>query len=68
MRSLLFAGTALALTLAANLAAAETAVTTENQTAIAVTIYNQDLALIHDSRTVAVTMGENDIAFIERSR
>lgn len=67
MRSLLFAGTALALTLAANLAVAETAVTTEDQTAIAVTIYNQDLALIRDSRNVPVAMGENDIAFIDVS-
>lgn len=67
MRSILFAGTALALALAANAAAAETAVTTETQTGIAVTIYNQDLALIRDSRTVAVTLGENDLAFIDVS-
>jgi hypothetical protein len=65
MRTKLFAGTALALALSAQLAAAETAVTTETQTGIAVTIYNQDLALIRDSRTVAVTMGENDLAFID---
>jgi hypothetical protein len=67
MRSILFAGTALALALAAGNAAAETAVTTETQTGIAVTIYNQDLALIRDSRTVAVTLGENDLAFIDVS-
>lgn len=65
MRTKLFAGTALALALSTQLAAAETAITTETQTGIAVTIYNQDLALIRDSRTVAVTMGENDLAFID---
>ena len=68
MRSLLAAGTALALSLSAMSGAlAETAVTTDSQTGIAVTIYNQDLALIRDSRKVAVTAGENDIAFIDVS-
>lgn len=71
MRSLLAAGTALALALTATTAAsisvawAETAVTTDTQTGIAVTIYNQDLALIRDSRNVPVVAGENDIAFID---
>lgn len=72
MRSLLAAGTALALALTAqmplsNLAFAETAVTTAAQTGISVTIYNQDLALIRDSRSIAVVAGENDIAFIDVS-
>lgn len=71
MRSLLAAGTALALAITATTAAgisaawAETAVTTDTQTGIAVTIYNQDLALIRDSRKVPVVAGENDIAFID---
>lgn len=72
MRSILAASTALALALTAQMALApaaiaETAVTTETQTGIAVTIYNQDLALIRDSRTVPVAAGENDIAFIDVS-
>ncbi len=46
---------------------AEVAVTTEQQTSIAVTIYNQDLALIRDTRNVSVKKGENDLAFIDVS-
>jgi hypothetical protein len=68
MRSLLVAGTALALVFTAISGAfAETAVTTDSQTGIAVTIYNQDLALIRDSRKITVAAGENDIAFIDVS-
>lgn len=69
MRSLLVAGTALALTLTAltGALADETQVTTDNQTGIAVTIYNQDLALIRDSRKITLAAGENDIAFIDVS-
>lgn len=69
MRALLATSTALALLLtAANTALAdETKVTTESQTGIAVTIYNQDLALIRDSRKIKVTAGENDIAFVDVS-
>lgn len=69
MRSLLVAGTALALTLTAfaGAFADETQVTTDNQTGIAVTIYNQDLALIRDSRKITLAAGENDIAFIDVS-
>ncbi|MBI2256082.1 MAG: DUF4139 domain-containing protein [Proteobacteria bacterium] len=69
MRSLLVAGTALALTLTslAGAFADETQVTTDNQTGIAVTIYNQDLALIRDSRKINLAAGENDIAFIDVS-
>jgi hypothetical protein len=40
---------------------------TDQQTGIAVTIYNQDLALIRDSRKVDLKSGENDIAFIDVS-
>ena len=72
IRTSLAAGTAIAalLTLAPfgiAPARAEVEVTTEQQTGIAVTIYNQDLALIRDSRKVAVAKGENDIAFIDVS-
>ncbi len=69
MRSLLVAGTALALTLTAfaGAFADETQVTTDNQTGIAVTIYNQDLALIRDTRKVTLAAGENDLAFIDVS-
>ena len=66
MRTFLVAGTALALALTASAAAwAETSVTTDSQTGVSVTIYNQDLALIRDSRKVPVALGENDIAFID---
>jgi hypothetical protein len=53
--------------LAAQNAIAETPVGADKQTAIAVTIYNNDLALVRDSRTVTLTQGENDVAFIEVS-
>ncbi len=45
----------------------EISVGTDKQTSIAVTIYNQDLALIRDSRTIDLQAGENDIAFIDVS-
>lgn len=66
LRSLLAASTALALSFTTP-AWAETAVTTDTQTGIAVTIYNQDLALIRDSRDVTLSVGENDLAFIDVS-
>ena len=66
-RSVTLAGAA-ATALAVNFAAAaETPVGADKQTAIAVTIYNSDLALIRDSRNVTLTAGENDLAFIEVS-
>ncbi|HEY4161973.1 MAG TPA: DUF4139 domain-containing protein, partial [Dongiaceae bacterium] len=40
---------------------------TDQQTGIAVTIYNQDLALIRDNRKVDLKAGENDIAFVDVS-
>ena len=46
---------------------AETPVGADKQTGIAVTIYNNDLALVRDSRSVTLSQGENDIAFIEVS-
>jgi hypothetical protein len=67
MRSILCAGVAVAA-LAINFAAfAETPIGADKQTAIAVTIYNGDLALVRDSRNVTLATGENDLAFIEVS-
>lgn len=68
MRSTLLAATALLSCLAAAPALAdETQVTPESQSAVAVTIYNSDLALVRDSRKVNLSAGENDLAFIEVS-
>ncbi len=39
----------------------------DDQTAVAVTIYNQDLALVRDARTMNLIKGENDVAFIDVS-
>jgi hypothetical protein len=60
-------GAATAALLAAEGALAETPVGADKQTAIAVTIYNNDLALVRDSRIVTLSQGENDVAFIEVS-
>ena len=67
MRKFLMVGAAAAALLAAQSAFGETPVGADKQTAIAVTIYNNDLALVRDSRNVTLTQGENDIAFIEVS-
>ena len=67
MRKFLMIGAATAALFAAQNAFAETPVGADKQSAIAVTIYNNDLALVRDSRTVTLTQGENDIAFIEVS-
>jgi hypothetical protein len=67
MRKFLTTGAASVALLAAQNAIAETPVGADKQTAIAVTIYNNDLALVRDSRTVTLTQGENDVAFIEVS-
>ena len=45
----------------------EISVGTDKQTSIAVTIYNQDLALIRDARRIDLQQGLNDIAFIDVS-
>lgn len=66
-RSVLCSGVAVAALLVNFAAAAETPVGADKQSAIAVTIYNNDLALIRDSRSVMLTKGENDLAFIEVS-
>lgn len=62
----LFAGIFLTM-LSPFCAVAEVDVTTDQQTDLAVTIYNQDLALIRDSRVIDMTNGENDLAFIDVS-
>jgi len=66
--------TTLAPVLLAGLLAAATAasaeerpVTLENQTGIAVTIYNGDLALVKDQRTVRLDQGRNTLGFIDVS-
>jgi hypothetical protein len=66
-RSALFSGAAAAALLVNFAAFAETPVGADKQTAIAVTIYNSDLALVRDSRNVILATGENDLAFIEVS-
>jgi hypothetical protein len=59
---------ALALALAARGAGAqELAVPPENQTAVAVTIYNEDLALVKDRRRVDLTGGIQRLSFIDVS-
>jgi hypothetical protein len=67
MRSTLLAATALLSCLAMPALADEVQVTPESQSAVAVTIYNSDLALVRDSRKVTLSQGENDLAFIEVS-
>src|SRR5512142_405515 len=68
MRCRLFATASfLALLVAPSLAAAEQDVTLNDQTGIAVTIYNQDLALVRDVRTLKLSAGENDVAFVDVS-
>lgn len=66
-RSALFAGAAASALLLNFAAAAETPIGADKQSAVAVTIYNNDLALVRDSRSVTLAQGENDLAFIEVS-
>jgi hypothetical protein len=39
----------------------------DDQTGVAVTIYNQNLALVRDARSIALVKGENDVAFVDVS-
>lgn len=48
-------------------AADEHRVTLDDQTAIAVTIYNNNLAMIRDYRRVKLRLGENHLAFVDVS-
>lgn len=66
----LIAGTALATVTATAVPAAaesENRVTLKDQTSVALTIYNRDLALIKERRTVTLKKGRNLIAFIDVS-
>jgi hypothetical protein len=58
---------AAALPLVGAAQADELSVGTDQQTSVAVTIYNNDLALIRDARKIDLKAGENDIAFIDVS-
>jgi hypothetical protein len=46
---------------------AETPVSLDDQTGVAITIYNQDLALVRDQRKIPLTAGLNDLAFADVS-
>jgi hypothetical protein len=48
-------------------AAVEHRVTLDDQTAIAVTIYNNNLAMVRDYRRVKLLLGENKLAFVDVS-
>jgi hypothetical protein len=67
MRRFLPAASLLALVAAMPAVADETDLTLDDQTGVAVTIYNQDLALVRDLRSVDLVKGENDVAFIDVS-
>jgi hypothetical protein len=67
MRRLLPAASLLALAIALPAAADEKNLTLDDQSEVAVTIYNQDLALVRDLRSVDLVKGDNDVAFIDVS-
>ncbi len=46
---------------------AETVTTSRDQTSVSLTIYNSDLALVRDARTIALSKGEQTLAFKEIS-
>lgn len=64
LAAILLAGTALT---APAFAQEEKRIGLEDQTAIAVTIYNENLALVRDSRRIALTAGRNKLAFVDVS-
>jgi hypothetical protein len=66
-RKLLAAASLIALGLALPAMAEEQRVGLDDQTSVAVTIYNQDLALVRDGRVMTLIRGENDVAFIDVS-
>jgi hypothetical protein len=66
-RKLLAAASLIALDLALPAMAEEQRVGLDDQTGVAVTIYNQDLALVRDARVMTLIKGENDVAFIDVS-
>ncbi|MEX2199986.1 MAG: hypothetical protein WD711_01220, partial [Dongiaceae bacterium] len=69
LRRTAFAGAVLALVSLPGIGAQaqETQVPLEDQTSVAVTIYNQDLALVRDQRDIALESGLNHLAFIDVS-
>jgi hypothetical protein len=66
-RKLLAAASLLAFSIALPASAGEQSVGLNDQTGVAVTIYNQDLALVRDARSMSLAKGENDVAFIDVS-
>ncbi len=66
-RNLLAAASLIVLCLALPAMADELRVSLDDQTGVAVTIYNQDLALVRDARVMNLIKGENDVAFIDVS-
>ena len=65
--ALLAGNTAIALLLGSAAMAAEQKVGLQEQTAVAVTIYNENLALVRDRRRVPLEQGENHLAFVDVS-
>ena len=63
---ILLAGTALVHPAMAQVVA-ERRVTLDEQTAVAVAIYNDDLALVRDSRRITLTQGHNKLALVDVS-
>jgi len=66
-RTIAFVAILLSLTVLQAARAGEKKTTLDDQKEVAVTIYNQDLALVRDRRTVALDSGENVLAFREVS-
>ena len=66
-RKLLAAASLLAFSIALPASAGEQSVGLNDQTGVSVTIYNQDLALVRDARSMSLAKGENDVAFIDVS-
>lgn len=67
MMRLLTAFLCVCFLLPSNLLADEVKVGLEGQTGVGLTIYNNDLALVRDSRRLNVVKGENRLAFIDVS-
>src|SRR5262245_64397058 len=66
LRTSMLAGVALAACVG-SAAAQETRVTQQDQTAVAVTIYNENLALVKDRRKVQIDPGAQGLAFVDVS-
>src|SRR5258705_7988855 len=66
-RKLLAAASLLAFSMALPASAGEQSVGLNDQTGVAVTIYNQDFALVRDARRITLAKGDNDVAFLDVS-